>query len=172
MLVAREDRPYNPPTNNTESSMDHLSGLDAGFLHLETPETPLHVGGLAMFELPPEYKGDFVADVCKHIQSRLHLSPIFQRKLVNMPFDLANPVWVMDKHLDIEHHIRRQLRGHRWIVWYRGFIPACLIDPVLCGKCMCSTACPHQTMHPREHATSGCTASIITPGLTAWAARY
>ena len=85
--------------------MDHLSGLDAGFLHLETPETPLHVGGLAMFELPPEYKGDFVADVCKHIQSRLHLSPIFQRKLVNMPFDLANPVWVMDKHLDIEHHI-------------------------------------------------------------------
>ena len=86
--------------------MDHLSGLDAGFLHLETPETPLHVGGLAMFELPPEYKGDFVADVCKHIQNRLHLSPIFQRKLVNMPFDLANPVWVMDQHLDIEHHIR------------------------------------------------------------------
>jgi diacylglycerol O-acyltransferase len=106
MLVAEEDHPYNLSTNNTESSMDHLSGLDAGFLHLETPETPLHVGGLAMFELPPEYKGDFVADVCKHIQSRLHLSPIFQRKLVNMPFDLANPVWVMDKHLDIEHHIR------------------------------------------------------------------
>jgi WS/DGAT/MGAT family acyltransferase len=86
--------------------MDHLSGLDAGFLHLETPETPLHVGGLAMYELPPEYKGDFVADVCKHIQSRLHLAPIFQRKLVNMPFDLANPVWVIDEHLDIEHHIR------------------------------------------------------------------
>ena len=40
--------------------MDHLSGLDAAFLHLETPETPLHVGGLSMYELPPEYKGDFV----------------------------------------------------------------------------------------------------------------
>ena len=86
--------------------MDHLSGLDAAFLHLETPETPLHVGSLSMYELPPKYKGDFVADVCKHIQSRLHLAPIFQRKLVNMPFDLANPVWVMDEHLDIEHHIR------------------------------------------------------------------
>ena len=86
--------------------MDHLSGLDAAFLHLETPETPLHVGGLSMYELPPEYKGDFVADVCKHIQNRLHLAPIFQRKLVNMPFDLANPVWVIDEHLDIEHHIR------------------------------------------------------------------
>ncbi|MBK9521312.1 MAG: wax ester/triacylglycerol synthase family O-acyltransferase [Rhodocyclaceae bacterium] len=86
--------------------MDHLSGLDAAFLHLETPETPMHVGGLSMYELPPEYKGDFVADVVKHIQSRMHLAPIFQRKLVNMPFDLANPVWVMDDHLDIEHHIR------------------------------------------------------------------
>ncbi|MEM6581865.1 MAG: wax ester/triacylglycerol synthase family O-acyltransferase [Pseudomonadota bacterium] len=86
--------------------MDHLTGLDATFLHLETPETPLHVGSLAMYELPPEYDGDFVADVNKHIQSRLHLAPIFQRKLVNMPFDLANPVWVKDEHLDIEHHIR------------------------------------------------------------------
>ncbi len=85
--------------------MDHLSGLDAAFLHLETPETPLHVGSLSMYELPPEYKGDFVADVCEHIQNRLHLAPIFQRKLVNMPFDLANPVWVIDEHLDIEHHI-------------------------------------------------------------------
>ena len=86
--------------------MDHLSGLDATFLHIETPETPLHVGGLSIYELPPEYKGDFTADVCKHIQSRMHLAPIFQRKLLHMPFDLANPVWVMDEHLDIEHHIR------------------------------------------------------------------
>lgn len=86
--------------------MDHLSGLDAAFLHLETPETPMHVGGLSMYELPPEYQGDFVADVVKHIQNRMHLAPIFQRKLVHMPFDLANPVWVMDEHLDIEHHIR------------------------------------------------------------------
>jgi len=86
--------------------MDHLSGLDAAFLHLETPETPMHVGGLSMYELPPEYKGDFVADVVKHIQNRIHLAPIFHRKLVNMPFDLANPVWVEDDHLDIEHHIR------------------------------------------------------------------
>ena len=86
--------------------MDHLSGLDAAFLHLETPETPLHVGSLGMYELPPEYQGDFFADVCTHIQNRMHLAPIFQRKLVNMPFDLANPVWVKDEHLDIEHHIR------------------------------------------------------------------
>jgi hypothetical protein len=32
--------------------MDHLSSVDASFLHLETPETPMHVGSLMLFELP------------------------------------------------------------------------------------------------------------------------
>lgn len=89
--------------------MHHLSGLDATFLHLETAETPMHVGGLSILELPPEYSGNFIDDVCAHIKSRMHLAPIFQRKLINMPFDLANPVWVMDEHLDIEHHIRHMI---------------------------------------------------------------
>ncbi len=86
--------------------MDHLSGLDATFLYVETPETPMHVGGLNIFELPPGYDGDFLEDVRKHIASRMHLSPIFQRKLVNMPFELANPIWVADDDLDLEYHIR------------------------------------------------------------------
>ena len=32
--------------------MDQLSSMDASFLHLETPETPMHVGSLMLFELP------------------------------------------------------------------------------------------------------------------------
>ena len=86
--------------------MNHLSGLDAAFLHLESPETPMHVGGLSIMELPPEYSGNFMDDVRTHIQNRMHLAPIFQRKLVNMPFDIANPIWVMDDNLDIDHHLR------------------------------------------------------------------
>lgn len=86
--------------------MDHLSGSDAAFLHLESPETPMHVGGLAIMELPPEYDGDFMEDVRNHIHNRMHMAPIFQRKLINMPFDIANPIWVMDESLDIDYHIR------------------------------------------------------------------
>ena len=86
--------------------MDHLSGLDATFLYMETPETPMHVGGLNIFELPPGYSGEFVDDVRAHITKRMHLSPIFQRKLVNMPFEMANPIWVADDDLDLEYHIR------------------------------------------------------------------
>jgi len=43
--------------------MDHLSTADAAFLYLETPETPMHVGSLMLFELPDGYKGDFYDDV-------------------------------------------------------------------------------------------------------------
>ncbi|MGA2551347.1 MAG: wax ester/triacylglycerol synthase family O-acyltransferase [Burkholderiaceae bacterium] len=87
--------------------MKHLSGLDATFLHLETPEMPMHVGGLNLFELPEDYRGDFYEDVKAHVQKRMHLAPVFQRKLATMPFELANPVWVDDEYVDLDYHIRR-----------------------------------------------------------------
>lgn len=86
--------------------MDHLSALDAAFLYIETPETPMHVGSLHVCELPPGYSGDFVRDVRAHIARRLHLAPVFRRRLQAMPFDLANPVWVQDDDPDLEVHIR------------------------------------------------------------------
>jgi diacylglycerol O-acyltransferase len=86
--------------------MDHLSGLDATFLYLETPEQPMHVGGLNIFELPAGYAGDFVGDLRTHITQRMHLAPVFRRKLVNMPFELANPIWALDDDMDMEYHIR------------------------------------------------------------------
>jgi diacylglycerol O-acyltransferase / wax synthase len=86
--------------------MDHLGGVDATFLYTETPETPMHVGSLNVYELPPGYKGDFVADVRKHLGGRLHLAPVFRRKLLDMPFELVNPVWVNDDDLDLEYHVR------------------------------------------------------------------
>ena len=86
--------------------MDHLSGLDATFLYMETPETPMHVGGLNIYELPAGYEGDFLENLRGHIARRMHLAPVFRRKLVNMPFELANPIWVADDDLDLEYHIR------------------------------------------------------------------
>ena len=86
--------------------MDHLSGLDAIFLYTETPETPMHVGGLNIYELPAGYEGDFLDNLREHIARRMHLASVFRRKLVNMPFELANPIWVADDDLDLEYHIR------------------------------------------------------------------
>ena len=39
--------------------MAHLSTMDATFLYNETPETPMHVAGLAIFRKPDGYGRDF-----------------------------------------------------------------------------------------------------------------
>jgi len=86
--------------------MNHLSGMDASFLHLETPEMPMHVGSLQIADLPEDYAGDYYEDVKRWMTSRMHLASVFQRKLALMPFDLANPVWVDDEDVDIDYHVR------------------------------------------------------------------
>lgn len=86
--------------------MDHLSGTDAAFLHLETPETPMHVGSLMLFELPAGYSGDYYDGVKAMIAKRMHLCSIFHRKLAQMPFELAEPVWIEDDDVDLDYHVR------------------------------------------------------------------
>jgi diacylglycerol O-acyltransferase len=84
--------------------MKQLSGLDASFLYMETPEMPMHVGALHLFEMPAGYKGNFAADMRRHMAQRLPLAPALCRKLAWMPFNLANPVWI-DAAPDLEEHI-------------------------------------------------------------------
>jgi len=84
--------------------MKTLSSLDASFLYLETPEMPMHVGALHVFELPAGYKGRYVRDLRRHIASRLAVVPALRRKLWWMPLNLANPAWV-DAEPDLDRHI-------------------------------------------------------------------
>jgi diacylglycerol O-acyltransferase / wax synthase len=84
--------------------MQQLSGLDATFLYLETPEMPMHVGALHVLELPAGYKGKFITALRAHVASRLPIAPVLRRKLWWMPLNLANPAWV-DAEPDLRQHI-------------------------------------------------------------------
>jgi diacylglycerol O-acyltransferase / wax synthase len=84
--------------------MKQLSGLDATFLYLETPQMPMHVGALHVFELPAGYKGKFVTALRKHMALRLPVAPVLRRRLWWMPLNLANPAWV-DAEPDLKHHV-------------------------------------------------------------------
>src|SRR5215470_13301444 len=86
--------------------MDQLSGMDASFLHLETPETPMHVGSLMLLELPGGYQGDFYETLKALVSRRMHLAPALTRKLAQMPFELAEPVWIDDDDIDLDFHVR------------------------------------------------------------------
>ena len=87
--------------------MKSLTGLDATFLYLETPEMPMHVGSFNLCALPAGFKGSFHKAVTAHIGKRMHLAPVFSRKLVFMPLDLGHPLWVEADSVDIGFHIRR-----------------------------------------------------------------
>jgi diacylglycerol O-acyltransferase len=87
--------------------MTPLSGLDAAFLYLETPETPMHVGSVHLYDLPQGERADFFERARHHLERRLHLSPVFRRRLATLPFDLATPMWVEDRPVDLDYHLRR-----------------------------------------------------------------
>jgi diacylglycerol O-acyltransferase / wax synthase len=84
--------------------MQQLSGLDATFLYLETPEMPMHVGALHLYELPAGFKGKFITAVRQHIAARLPATPVLRRRLWWMPLNLANPAWV-DADPDLRQHV-------------------------------------------------------------------
>ena len=50
--------------------------------------------------------GDIYADLRRTFEERLHLLPVYRRKLATVPLDLDNPYWVDDPDLDLEFHIR------------------------------------------------------------------
>jgi diacylglycerol O-acyltransferase / wax synthase len=87
--------------------MQQLSGQDAMFVHAELEGMPQHIGGVSIFDqsTAPGGKVRF-KDILALLQSRVHLSPIFRRKLVNVPLGLGQPYWVDDPHFDIEYHVR------------------------------------------------------------------
>ncbi len=88
--------------------MRQLSGLDTMFLNLETNAVPMHIGGLTILD-PGTAPRDFGFDTVKHlIESRLHLLPMFRRRLVESPLNLDLPYWIEDPEFDIEHHVRHR----------------------------------------------------------------
>lgn len=83
--------------------MDHLGPLEASFLHLEGPTSPMHIGSVGTFEGPPPDYDDLVA----YIASRLPLVPRYRQKVAFVPGELARPVWVDDPEFRIDYHVRQ-----------------------------------------------------------------
>lgn len=84
---------------------DRLSPLDVSFLYFEEPTTPMHVGGVAVFQAPD---GGFDLDrLVALISERIAFVPRYRQRIKWVPGRLANPVWVDDEDFDISYHVRR-----------------------------------------------------------------
>ncbi len=87
--------------------MRPIKAVDAAFLQLETDATPMHVG--ALFVLEPASEQDrrtFFRRFRDEIRARLGRSEVFTRRVVALPFNLANPMWADDE-VDLDYHVRR-----------------------------------------------------------------
>ncbi|HEU4913534.1 MAG TPA: wax ester/triacylglycerol synthase family O-acyltransferase [Actinomycetes bacterium] len=84
---------------------DRLSPLDVSFLYFEEPTTPMHVGGVAVFEVPEE--GFDLDRLVGLITQRIAFVPRYRQRIKWVPGRLANPVWVDDEAFDISYHVRR-----------------------------------------------------------------
>ncbi len=84
---------------------DRLSPLDVSFLYMEEPTTPMHVGGLAVFQPPAE--GFDYDRLVRLIEDRISLVPRYRQKVRWVPGHLANPVWADDADFDVTFHVRR-----------------------------------------------------------------
>lgn len=88
---------------------DRLTALDESFLHLERPETPMHVGAVAVLERAPFYDatGRFrLDDVRALVASRLQLIPRFRKRVMPVPLGRGRSVWVDHDAFDVADHVR------------------------------------------------------------------
>ena len=85
--------------------VERLTALDASFLYLEEPSTPMHVGGVIVLECPDG--GMDHEALIELVRARLPLVPRYRQKVVEVPGHLANPAWVDDPDFDVSYHVRR-----------------------------------------------------------------
>ena len=85
-----------------------LSALDASFIEIESPTTPMHIGSLSRFEGGPlrDPSGAIRMDAIRElVNERIALVPRFRQRIMGVPFGAGRPVWVDDGDFDVTYHV-------------------------------------------------------------------
>ncbi len=85
------------------AGMETMSALDASFLHVEDAVSHMHIGSVGIFEGPAAPQ-QVVLDA---IAAKLHLVPRYRQHVRFPPLALARPIWVDDRHFQLDYHVRR-----------------------------------------------------------------
>lgn len=85
--------------------MQKLSDLEASFLHLETDNSPMLIGGIYIFDNSQRPTPMSFGEFYTFIESRLHTAPFFRQRLVEAPLKLDQPYWVDDPEFELSKHL-------------------------------------------------------------------
>jgi WS/DGAT/MGAT family acyltransferase len=91
-----------------DAAYEPMSAADRAFLACEDRCKPMHLGGIAIFELGPLATAAGGVDIDRlrrHVASRLHLVPRYRQRLAWIPFQ-SHPAWVDDEDFNIAYHVR------------------------------------------------------------------
>ena len=89
------------------ASTERLSPLDASFLAVERPDTPMHVGWVAVLDPPERQRRPTFDDLAEHIAARLRHAPRFRQRVVGVPLAVHDPLWVDYAGFDPRAHLRK-----------------------------------------------------------------
>src|SRR6202023_1094308 len=80
--------------------MEWMSPIDSSFLHIENDTTPMHIGGVSIFEGPPPPFEDLRAMVA----GKLSLVPRYRQKVRFVPLAIGSPAWIDDPPFNPDYH--------------------------------------------------------------------
>jgi diacylglycerol O-acyltransferase len=86
--------------------MQRLTGLDDGFLWMETPTSYMHVASLIVVDGQTADEPLTFERVRALYESRLDYAPPFRRRLVSVPFGIHHPLWIEDPDFALDWHLR------------------------------------------------------------------
>jgi WS/DGAT/MGAT family acyltransferase len=83
-----------------------LNGVDALMLYIETPEIHMHTLKIGVLDVSKVDGYDF--DMFRAIAfPRLQAMAPLRYQLVDIPFKLHHPMWVINEEIDFDYHVRR-----------------------------------------------------------------
>lgn len=83
-----------------------LNILDASWLYVESPTTPMQVGGLLTFCIPTDASEHFVRDMVEDFRGATSVYPPWNRRLKSARLRSLTPTWVEDDNVDMDYHFR------------------------------------------------------------------
>lgn len=93
--------------------MKKLSMADNGFLQVERPATPMHVGGVTTHKLPHGVnRREFFLEILENLGNWLSRRSPFNERLKFPLFNVGVPSLVPAENLDLEYHIRHMALPH------------------------------------------------------------
>lgn len=86
--------------------MKRLSLIDTCFLRMESADTPMHVGALLTFRLPPKTGRQYLSQLVARLRSYPVSRSPFNHVLARGPLAAIAPYWEVDPDVDLDYHLR------------------------------------------------------------------